>query len=218
MRGTWRSPVRRCRQRRDERGYFSVLTIIGFVTIFGMAAFAVDVGNWYWTGQREQRAADAGALAGVPNLPQNQSTAFTTAKSFTSQNGFKNGSQNVTVTTGVDGTPTRLRVTVSKTLDNYFGGLFGIPTTTITRTAVADFAGPVPLGSPCNEFGNDPDAGSNKSAHCADTGQFWANVGSPAAPKQSGDAYQNNTCASGNDGCTGSVNNDYDPNGYFYLV
>src|SRR6185295_13866293 len=111
---------------KDEAGYFSILTIIMFVTLFGLAAFAVDVGNWYWTGQREQRAADAGALAGVPSLPQNQSTAFSTAQQFTTANGFKNGSNAVTVTAGIDGTPTRLRVTVSKTVDNFFGGLFGI--------------------------------------------------------------------------------------------
>jgi hypothetical protein len=212
------SALNRRRSQRDEGGYFSILTIIMFVTLFGMAAFAVDVGNWYWTGQREQRAADAGALAGVPNLPGQQDTAFSTAKQFSAENGFKDGSESVTVTPAIDGTPTRLRVTVSKTVDNFFGGLFGIPQTTITRTAVADFAGPVPLGSPCNEFGNDPDAGSNRSSHCADTGQFWANVGSPQAPKSNGDAFQNNVCASGNDGCSGSVNNDYDPNGYFYSI
>ena len=120
--------------------------------------------------------------------------------------------------TTVDGTPTRLRVTVTKTVDNFFGGLFGIPTTTISRTAVADFAGPVPMGSPCNEFGNDPDPSTNKSANCADTGQFWANVGAAPRHQGNGDAYQNNICASGNDGCTGSTNNDYDPNGYFYTV
>jgi hypothetical protein len=211
-RSRWRRP------QRDEKGYFSVLAIIMFVTLFGMAAFAVDVGNWYWTGAREQRAADAGALAGVPNLPQNQSTAFSTAKSLTSQNGFKDGVDTVVVTTGIDGTPTRLRVTVTKTVDNFFGGLFGIPTTTIRRSAVADFAGPVPLGSPCNEFGNDPEPGISKSAHCADTGQFWANVGAPQAPKRNGDAFQDNVCTSGDDGCTGSTNTDYDVNGYFYSI
>jgi hypothetical protein len=215
---TWASPFRRRRPQRDEKGYFTVLTITMFVTLFGLAAFAVDVGNWYWTGQQEQRAADAGALAGVPNLPASQATAFSTAKQFSAENGYKNGVDTVTVITGIDGTPTRLRVTVTKTVDNFFGGLFGIPTTTITRTAVADFAGPVPLGSPCNEFGNDPDAASNRSAHCADTGQFWANVGSPGAPKRNGDAYQDNVCTSGDDGCTGSSNTDYDVNGYFYTV
>ena len=123
-------------------------------------------------------AADAAALAGVPSLPGQQATAFSTAKSFTKSNGFNDADSDVVVTTGIDGTPTRLRVTVTKTVDNVFGGLFGINKTTITRSAVADFAGPVPMGSPCNEFGNDPEPGTFKSDNCSDTGQFWANVGS----------------------------------------
>jgi Flp pilus assembly protein TadG len=211
-------PLRRLRRGHDERGYFSILTIIFFVTLFGLAAFAVDVGNWYLTGQQAQRAADAGALAGVPNLPGDKPTAYSTAKNFSSQNGFADGVDTAVVTAGLDGTPTRLRVTVSKTVNNVFGGLFGIPTTTITRTAVADFAGPVPMGSPCNEFGNDPEASGIKSANCSTTGQFWANVGSPAAPKRNGDAYQDNVCTAGDNGCSGTINQDYDPNGYFYTL
>ena len=116
----------------------------------------------------------------------------------------------------MDGTPTRLQVTVSQTVDNIFASLLGVPKTTITRTAVADYAGPVPLGSPCNEFGNDPDANGKRSTTCNGTGQFKANVGSPQATKISGDAYQNDNCDPAVSGCTGSgsgKNDDYDPDG-----
>ena len=102
-------------------------------------------------------------------------------------------------------------MSVTTTVDNIFGPLLGVPKTTITRSAVADYAGPVPLGSPCNEFGDDPEPGAGstlrKSANC-NTGQFWANVGSPQAPKSNGDAYQNQM----------GSNTDFDPNGYFYTV
>lgn len=209
----------RLRRRRSEEGYFAILAITMFVTLFGLTAFAVDVGNWYVTGQKAQKAADAAALAGVPSLPGDQTSAFSTAQKYSKTNGFDNADANTVVTTGIDGTPTRLRVTVTTTVDNVFGGLFGINKTTITRSAVADFAGPVPMGSPCNEFGNDPESTGFKSTNCADAGQFWANVGSPAANKRSGDAYQNNVCTSGDDGCVGTTtNNDYDPNGYFYTL
>ena len=76
-------------------------------------------------------------------------------------------------------------------MKNQFGWLMGMPETTITRTAVADYAGPVPMGSPCNAYGDDPDPGDHRSSNCDGTGQFWANVGSPQAPKGNGDAYQN---------------------------
>ena len=55
---TWRAPG--AARRRSEGGYVAILTILLFTTLFGLCAFAVDVGNWYYTGQRAQRAADAG--------------------------------------------------------------------------------------------------------------------------------------------------------------
>ncbi|MGA9344346.1 MAG: TadE/TadG family type IV pilus assembly protein, partial [Nocardioidaceae bacterium] len=182
---TWRAPG--AARRRSEGGYVAILTILLFTTLFGLCAFAVDVGNWYYTGQRAQRAADAGALAGVPLLPGDPSGAFAEARTFTKANGFDNSSSNVQVDTSIDGQPTRLRVTTSMTVQNQFGILFGLGHTTISRTAVADYAGPVPMGSPCNEFGNDPESTGIKSTNCADAGMFWANVGAPKAPKKSGD-------------------------------
>ena len=198
-----------CRaDRTREGGYVAVLTALILVVLMGIAAFAVDVGRWYVVGQQEQRAADAGALAGVTSLPVDKVTAFKTARDFTKINGFPDGPNFTTVGTNVDSKPTRLRVTVSRTVDNIFGPLLGVPKTTITRTAVADYAGPVPMGSPCNEYGDDPDPSGHKSTNCAGTGQFWGNVGSQMAPKASGDAYQNEK----------ANNTDYDANGYFYSV
>ena len=64
------------------------------------------------------------------------------------------------------------------------------------------------MGSPCNEYGDDPYPASNRSSNCNNTGAFWANVGSPQAPKGNGDAFQNSM----------GSNTDYDTNGYFYSV
>ena len=44
---------------------------------------------------------------------------------------------------------------MSTKVHNTFGGFLGHPTTIMTRTAVADFAGPVEMGSPCNVLGNE---------------------------------------------------------------
>jgi Flp pilus assembly protein TadG len=209
---------RRLRRSSDERGYFAILTIMMFVTLFGLAAFAVDVGNWYVTGQQAQRAADAGALAGVPNLPGSKTAAFADAQTFTKGNGFQNGVDTVTVVPALDGGPTRLRVTVSKTVNNVFGGLFGIPTTTIRRTAVADFAGPVPMGSPCNTFGQDPDPSTFRGSTCGlVNGQLWANINSPKSSKVNGDAYQSAACTT-EDMCTSGTNTEYQTDGYFYTI
>jgi len=220
MTTTQRRPARLLDARSREGGYVAVMTAMLMVVLMGLAAFAVDVGHWYLVGQEEQRAADAAAMAGVTYLPGDQASAFTTAQSYSRINGFQNGVKTATVTPAIDGRPTRLRVTVHQTVTNFFGSLLGVPTTTIGRTAVADFAGPVPMGSPCNEFGNDPDPDVNRGASCAGVlGQMWANVNSPGSAKANGDAYQSNTgCSSSVDGCTGTTNNDYAAEGYYYTV
>lgn len=207
------------RRSRDSSGYVALLTAMAIVVLFGMAAFAVDVGNWYVTTKRVQRAADAGALAGVPSLPGNPQGAYDIAREYTAVNGYDDAEADTEVVTGLDGQPTRLRVTVSSTVENVFGTLLGIPTTTITRSAVADYAGPVPMGSPCNAYGDDPDPNGTRGKSCDKvTGQFWANVGGPMSPKSTGDAFQDSVCAIGVDGCAGTTNVDYDENGYFYSV
>ena len=146
--------LRRLRAR-SERGYVAVTVAIMLTVLMGFCAFAVDVGNWYYQGQRAQRAADAAALAGVPYLPSDQASAFSVARSQSKKNDFENAGAS-TVTPSIDGRPTRLRVDVKTTVKNQFGWLMGVPQTTISRTAVADYAGPVPMGSPCNEYGDDP--------------------------------------------------------------
>ena len=188
------------------------------IPMIGMAAFAIDVGQWYVAAREAQRAADAAALAGVTYLPGNQQKAFETAQTYASRNGHDDDALDVEVVTGLDNGPTQLKVTVSKRVPSVLGGLFGVSGNTITRSAVADYAGPVPLGSPCNAYGNDPEPEDRRSSVCADTGDFWGNVGSPKASKGSGDAYQNGACSTSFAGCTLGANVDYAKEGYFYSV
>jgi Flp pilus assembly protein TadG len=209
-----------------EGGYVAVLTALCLIVLMGLAAFAVDVGHWYLVGQQEQNAADAAAMAGVTSLPGNLPGAQTTALNYSKINGFQNGGvNNTTVTAVLGGSSTRLQVTVSEKVTNFFGSLLGVPTTNVSRTSIADYSGPVPLGSPCNEFGDDPSplvgGSSVRSSNCSAAGSFWGNVGSGPALKSYGDAYQDNLCAAGVDGCSGSAagpNTDYDTDGYFYSV
>jgi hypothetical protein len=206
--------------RRDDRGAVAIITVALSLVLFGLAAFACDVGRWYVATKQTQRAADAAALAGVPYLPGDPSGAFAAAQDFANRNGFKNGTSGAVVTPAIDNTPTRLRVTVSQRVQGIFGGLLGIKAATIQRSGVADYAGPVPLGSPCNEYGNDPDSASIRSNNCSNTGQFWGNIGAPGAPKGNGDAYQDGCTGTvaGTDGCTNGTNINYDPDGYFYTL
>ncbi|MBT9255930.1 pilus assembly protein TadG-related protein [Phycicoccus mangrovi] len=206
-------------RQRDERGYVAVVSGLLLMVLLGFSAFAVDVGHWYLEGQRAQRAADAAALAGVTKLPDDRFGAYAEAQRYAATNGFTNGANQAVVAPSLAGGSTRLRVDVDSTVTNFFGGFLGLGTTKVSRHATAEFAGPVPLGSPCNHFGDDPEIGSTGSSNCNGTGAFWANVGTIPANKQSGDAFQNDYCTSAtSDGCTNGDNADYEQNGHVFTV
>ncbi len=98
-------------------------------------------------------------MAGVTYLPDDFTSAKTTAITVAGRNGFPNsGKTSVTVALGAK--PTQLKVTVSSTIYNSFAASFNKAWATVSRSSVADYNGPAPMGSPCNAFGNEPAAGS----------------------------------------------------------
>jgi hypothetical protein len=201
---------RRDRVKRDQGGFVLPLFATMLVVLLGFAGIGVDVWNWYLHAGRLQRAADAGALAGVVFMPADPAQAGSTATASVNANGYSSG---ISVG-GVDGRPSRLRVEVQETVNNNFLRFFGNDTTRITRDATAEFQGPVPMGSPVNQLGNDP-FGDQSDATVAP--RFWLNVAGPNANTQNGDRHQARFCA-GADNCDGSSNEDYEELGYFFTV
>ncbi|MGE3835355.1 MAG: pilus assembly protein TadG-related protein [Acidimicrobiia bacterium] len=186
--------------------------------LIGFAGFSADIGHWYLTGNREQKAADAAALAGAIYLPNDPAKAFSVARDVARENGYRDDGETL-VTIVQETNPVQLRVTIRQEVSNYFTPLFGIPTTTITRTGVGEFQGPVPMGSPVNTFGNEPlGAGEPKWSTNSGQPQFWGVIAGPAVAKVQGDAIQSKPCTSSDDGCVGGVNTDYNTSGYFYSV
>ena len=53
----------------------------------------------------------------------------------------------------------QLRATITHEVPTFFMKVFGINTLSITRTAVAEYVLPLPMGSPEPYFGNDPELG-----------------------------------------------------------
>ena len=179
-----------------ERGVALPTTMILLIVMLGAAGFAIDVGHWYLTANRAQQAADAGALAGVTKLPLDEPGSRTTAFEAAGANGFS--STDVTVEDG--NRANQLRVTVERTVDNFFAGLFGVDQTTITRTALAEFQGPSIMGSPNNWLGN-----STSLAHVQP--EYWLMNAAPGSMPSAGDRFQ-----------AGNGSSEYDPNGYTYKL
>ena len=218
-------------RRAKEAGYVAIMVALIVPTVgIGCAAIAVDVGSWYAQAEEVQKAADAAALGGVPFLPQDLPKATARAKEITARNGLDDASPDVTVAVSTGDRATQLKVTITDTIQNTFGSAIGVDTATITRTAVADYQGPAPMGSPCNTFGNEPDAGSagqsatptgtaNGGANCSRTPALWGTVEGPETGKVQGDRYQTKKCENtGVDGCTGTTNDEYDDFGYVFVV
>lgn len=198
-------------ERADDGGFAIVFFALTLTVLMAMAGLGLDLWNLWRTSNEVQRAADAGALAGVTFLPADPNQARNTAFDLVEANGFPRA--NATASPG--DTAQKLEVTVTTNVRNTFMGLFGVGSTTITRKAVAEFVGPVPMGSPANFLGNDPELG-----HFPD---HWMNVASVRNQAGNGDRYQAGLCP-GNGAlgpCPGSgviTNPSYAPDGHFYAV
>ncbi len=221
------------RRRRNERGFAATIVAAMLATgvFMGFAAIAVDTGRWYVEIQRVQKAADAAALAGVPYLPHDLPSAIARAKAVAARNGFNDASPDVTVSVTKGTLESQLRVTIQSRIPNVFGASIGVSTALIVQTAMADFRGPQPMGSPCNTFGNEPTSGTGTSAtpvgsargstpfpNCSSNPQMWSTIEGPETKKTQGDRYQTKTCANSNHGCTSGLNTEYNETGYFYLI
>ena len=205
-RGAW------AQRDRQERGIAIVWMALTLITMVVFAGFAVDVSNWYLRADRIQRAADAGALAGAAFMPADLPGAKTEINSVLQKNGYTSGgSANTTITTTQEANPNRVRVKISTDVPSFFLGLIGLDSVRMTREAVGEYVAPVPMGSPQNKLGNDPDG--------TDPGtQLWVNISGPSTAKEQGDRYQSKTCGSGVYGCTSSTNDEYAQDGYFFAL
>ncbi len=205
------------RRVRDERGYAILLSAILLLPLLAFAGFAVDIGSWYVQANRMQRAADAAALAAVvwmPNDEKAEQIALETAKA----NGFDNAAADVTVTVTPIGNR-RIRVYIQDTdVDMYLSSIF-LDSVDIERQSTAEYVQAIPMGSPDNILGNDPERIGTAGYTLP---YYWLNVAGPLAEKQQGDRYTAKNCNSTYSGCTASTsagtNLDYSTTGYFYRI
>ena len=158
-------------------------------------------------------------------MPQNLGNiAYTTARALATENGFTDGVNGVSVTVSPGARSNQLKVVISEPVTNLFGAIAGYPTTTVAKHAVAEYERPVALGSPTNQFGNDPTIVPAPAHGTPQYPDLWANVAGPKSEKNKGDATLANVCsASGDhpDNCSNSSagpNTDYNPKGYYYTI
>ena len=136
-----------------QRGQILIIFAFLLTILLGFSAFVVDLA-WIWSNQLQvQRAADAGALAGVVHLPNNEIGAIAAANAETRKNGYTNNVNAEIAAAADDNFSRRMIVTVEAPVDTFFLGIFGLDSVDVTRTARAEYILPVPMGSPQNYLG-----------------------------------------------------------------
>ncbi len=197
--------MNRNRSRAVEGGYALIMTALMMIPLLAFAAIGVDVGVWYLQAQKNQRVADAAALAGVVWLP-NEAKARSVAFEAIEKNGLKPG---IDATVSIDRlTSGSLRVSVSNKSELSFSRIL-LDEFAITRASVAEYNPPVAVGSPSNQLG-DPTIWLAVSGYCSvrENGDLrsarwiaaYPSAAYPPAP------------------CTGSSNPTYDNGGYLFAV
>jgi hypothetical protein len=160
------------------------------VVLLGVTGFAVDLGWIFWNSIEIQHGADAAALGGVVYITDDAALARAEGRAAAVANGY------VDTTLGgpdivemIDSTQDasavanthQLRATITHEVPTFFMKVFGINTLSITRTAVAEYVLPLPMGSPEPYFGNDPALGRWPN--------FWGNIHGYYTGKGLGDRF-----------------------------
>ena len=190
-------PIRRtggyeCDEQVLSRGQIIVLFAASLFVLIGIMGLAIDFSYAWINEMRDQKAADAGALAGAVYLPDAPSTAKSASLASTVQNGYTNLVGGVVIDAHQDSVNgTQMDVTISAPVPTFFLRLFNINSLTVTRTSHAQFQLPVPMGSPLSAFGcgmaSDP-SNCNKDLQ-GNLTNFWADIAGPCTIKSDGDAY-----------------------------
>lgn len=218
------------RRRRDDGGYIAAVgaILIAFV-LMGLAAIGVDTARWWLEEARLQKVADAAAMAGVTHMPADFADAEASARDLAKRNmnDIERGRSVVSVERAIQ--PSQLRVTVQSRIPNVFGSFFGVDDIVLTRTALADYTAPQPMGSPCNVLADEPPGSPGagpvasqlsvpSGASCPRYPQFWMSVAGPEVYKTQGDQYGTRYCVGTENNCTAGRNDDFRADGYYLAV
>ena len=126
---------------RNQRGQSVVLVVVFLTVLLGLAAAVLDVGSWYRAHRQVQATADASALAGAAQLPEDTALASSSAVDYANRNGGGVSSGDVTFS-GTLTTDDTIEVTARKTVPGVFARLFGLGTVTARAQAKALAAPP----------------------------------------------------------------------------
>lgn len=119
---------------KSERGQALVIFAGALVMCMAMAAFVLDVGNWFRDKRRLQGTVDAAALAGAQQLPDDPGGASAQAMSYATKNGGDVAGADIVITSQFQPNDT-IAVAGKRTDDGIFTKVIGISGANITANA-----------------------------------------------------------------------------------
>jgi Flp pilus assembly protein TadG len=126
--------------KRNQRGQAFVVTVLMIASLLGLTALVLDVGSWFRAHRQLQATADASALAGAQELPDNPGNASGLANDYAAKN--TSGLQGVTVSLSQTYVPNdTIKVHVTKPAEGFFSKVFGINSVNEGASATARTAG-----------------------------------------------------------------------------
>ena len=145
---------------KDESGQALVVVSFAMIVMFGFAGLVIDFGRVYIAYHQLQSSTDAAAMAGAEQLPNSTAVSMATTFSATgANNNHYTNLPNVTFPTGypqvkclaaltaqgesciAPGNGNAVQVVQQVTVKLYFGGLFGMPSFTMSSKATAAMRG-----------------------------------------------------------------------------
>lgn len=146
------------RRHNTSPGQVLVFVAIGIVVLLGTLALATDVAVFYFNWAQLRKEVDAAALAGANFLPNNPTSATSTAATWVQTNGIAGDQivQNSVGSLGYNNQPdTSLTVSVQRTVPYYFARVLGLTSAPVTVTGTAGVQplngaqGWLPIAMPC---------------------------------------------------------------------
>jgi Flp pilus assembly protein TadG len=119
--------------RDNEKGSVIIIVACGMVLMLGIAALVIDAGVLYYNKVALSNAADAAALAGVQELPTDQTKAVETAQAYAANNGVETSQIEAEVLPN----GRSIKVAASRVVQLGFAKVLGFSSTKVTANAKA---------------------------------------------------------------------------------
>jgi len=136
MAGRSHAHLSRARASGEERGQTVAFAVLWLTVLLGMAGLVIDVGGWYRSQRNLQAQADASALAGAQELPNDMSAAGTFAQSYATKNGITLSPSAINFSKDIYPHDS-ITVQVDDNAPTFFTKLFGLNTVQVKAEATA---------------------------------------------------------------------------------